>query len=279
MPWQQGALSLGLIGCLCFAGAHGLVQRRLPQELRGIRSSHSCTPIEPGQHPDHRVCFFTDLLVYNGSLIYIGDDARQIPTVNTEYWLGGQLQDWLTNVTAIDRLPTWPQRTIEVERAALSDWPFYHNYFHVFAEYLPSLHNVLCRYWNDCSYNAHTDLDILLLTPGVPFNHSRNAVQTDAARCVTNKPISAISATDNNTRVAILLKEAVAGWGPECRADHWHCQPWYDKLSTSFWPGETYVFSSLCFSILHSVYLPSATVSNQKLQIQWSSIASIVWLC
>lgn len=198
----------------------------LPVELQDLQSSYHCAPLEAGQHPDHRVCFFKNLLLFNGSLVYLGPDARSIPTINTEYWLGGELQDWLTNFTSIDLLQPRPQRVVTVNKAVLTDWPFYHNYFHVFAEYLPSLHNVLCKYWDDCTYNPDSDLDILLLTPGIHVNHSRDAVSTDAAKCMTTKPISAISATVNNTHTAVLIKESIAGWGPECRADHWHCLPW-----------------------------------------------------
>ncbi|KAL3152425.1 hypothetical protein ABBQ32_001476 [Trebouxia sp. C0010 RCD-2024] len=201
-------------------------QHQLPAELQGLRSNYTCAPLEAGQHPDHRVCFFKNLLVFNGSLVYLGPDARSIPTINTEYWLGGELQDWLTNFTSIDLLEPRPQHVVTINKAVLTDWPFYHNYFHVFAEYLPSLHNVLCKYWNDCTFDPHTDLDILLLTPGISSNHSRDAVSTDAARCMTAKPISAISTTVNNTHTAVLIKDAIAGWGPECRADHWHCLPW-----------------------------------------------------
>ncbi len=202
------------------------LEAALPAGLHGLQSSYHCAPLEPGQHPDHRVCFFKNLLLLNGSLVYLGPDARSIPTVNTEYWLGGELQDWLNNFTSVDLLEPRPQRVVTVNKAALTDWPFYHNYFHVFAEYLPSLHNVLCKYWDDCTYNPDSDLDILLLTPGINANHSRDAVHTDAAKCMTPKPISAISATVNNTHTAVLIKDAIAGWGPECRADHWHCQPW-----------------------------------------------------
>ena len=208
-------------------------QHQLPAELQGLQSSYTCAPLEAGQHPDHRVCFFKNLLVFNGSLVYLGGDARSIPTVNTEYWLGGELQDWLTNFTSIDLLQPRPQHVVTINKAALTDWPFYHNYFHVFAEYLPSLHNVLCKYWNDCTFDPHTDLDILLLTPGIHSNHSRDAVSTDAARCMTAKPISAISTTVNNTHTAVLIKDAIAGWGPECRADHWHCLPWCASVKNS----------------------------------------------
>lgn len=215
------------LACLVQHGASALSsQHELPAELQGLKSSYNCAPLEAGQHPDHRVCFFKNLLVFNGSLVYVGPDARSIPTINTEYWLGGELQDWLTNFTSIELLEPRPQHVVTVNKAALTDWPFYHNYFHVFAEYLPSLHNVLCKYWNDCTFDANTDLDIMLLTPGIHANHSRDAVRTDAARCMTAKPISAISTTVNNTHTAVLIKDAITGWGPECRADHWHCLPW-----------------------------------------------------
>ena len=216
-----------LLACLVQHGASALSsQHELPVELQGLKSSYNCAPLEAGQHPDHRVCFFKNLLVFNGSLVYLGPDARSIPTINTEYWLGGELQDWLTNFTSIELLEPRPQHVVTVNKAALTDWPFYHNYFHVFAEYLPSLHNVLCKYWNDCTFDPNTDLDIMLLTPRIHANHSRDAVRTDAARCMTAKPISAISTTVNNTHTAVLIKDAITGWGPECRADHWHCLPW-----------------------------------------------------
>ena len=200
----------------------------LPVELQGLQSAHHCAPLELGQHPDHRVCFFKNLVLFNGTLHYFGSDTdiKSVPTINTEYWLGGELQDWLANYTSIDLLKPRPRHVVTVNRAALTDWPFYHNYFHVFAEYLPSLHNVLCKYWDDCKYDPNSDLDILLLTPGIPVNDTTDAVHTDAARCMTSKPISAIAATINNTQTAVLIKEAIAGWGPECRADHWHCLPW-----------------------------------------------------
>ena len=205
-----------------FSGA----QPGLPPDLLGLQSSYVCEPPEPGQHPDHRVCFFKNLLMLNGSLVYVGPDATSIPTINTEYWLGGKLQDWMSNFTSIEMLQPQPRHVVTVDKAALTDWPFYHNYFHVFAEYLPSLHNVLCKYWNDCTFSPQSTLNVVLLTPGIPTNRSRHAVHTDAARCVTSRPISALSATVNNTQTAVLLMDAVAGWGPECRADHWHCLPW-----------------------------------------------------
>lgn len=237
MPRGQAAASLPviLLACVFALGQTArTLQKPLPVEIQGLQSSYSCVPLEPGQHPDLRVCFFKNLLLFNGSLVYIGSDARSIPTVNTEYWLGGELQDWLTNYTSIELLEPRPQRVVTINRAALTDWPFYHNYFHVFAEYLPSLHNVLCKYWDDCTYNPDSDLDILLLTPGINVNHTRDAVKTDAASCVTSKPISAISATVNNTHTGVLIKESIAGWGPECRADHWHCQPWWVVVYPAF---------------------------------------------
>ena len=226
--WSARALSVILLSCLFAVGhtARSLGQP-LPAEIQGLQSSCHCAPLEAGQHPDHRVCFFKNLLLFNGSLVYLGPDARSIPPINSEYWLGGTLQESMTNYTSIELLEPRPERVVTVNKAALTDWIFYHNYFHVFAEYLPSLHNVLCKYWDDCTYNPNSDLDIILLTPGIDANHSRDAVHTDSAACVTSKPISAISATINNTHTAVLIKDAIAGWGPECRADHWHCLPWW----------------------------------------------------
>ena len=217
-----------LLSCLSAVGhtARSLGQA-LPAEIQGLQSSYHCAPLEAGQHPDHRVCFFKNLLLFNGSLVYLGPDARSIPAINTEYWLGGTLQESMTNYTSIELLQPRPERVVTVNKAALTDWIFYHNYFHVFAEYLPSLHNVLCKYWDDCTFNSNSDLDIILLTPLIDVNRSRDAVHTDAAACVTSKPISAVSATINNTHTAVLIKDAIAGWGPECRADHWHCLPWW----------------------------------------------------
>lgn len=224
--WPRVINSLCLITLVATASSDA-AQHSVHPQLRGVTSRFTCAPLETAQHPEHRVCFFKNLLVYNGSLVYIGPDALSIPTINTEYWLGGTLQDWMTNFTSIDQLDPQPRHVTTVNRAALTDWPFYHNYFHVFAEYLPSLHNVLCRYWHDCSYDTQSDLEVLLLTPGIPTNQSSNAVRTDAAKCLTHRAISALSGTANNTRTAVLLKDAIAGWGPECRADHWHCLPWY----------------------------------------------------
>jgi hypothetical protein len=221
-------LSVILLSCL-FAVCHTArsLGHPLPAEIQGLQSSYHCAPLEAGQHPEHRVCFLKNLLLFNGSLVYLGPDARSIPPINTEYWLGGTLQQWMTNYTSIELLEPRPERVVTVNKAALTDWIFYHNYFHVFAEYLPSLHNVLCKHWGDCTFNPNSDLDIILLTPGIDVNRSRDAVHTDAAACVTSKPISATSATINNTHTAVLIKEAIAGWGPECRADHWHCLPWW----------------------------------------------------
>ncbi len=217
-----------LLSCL-FAVCHTArsLGHPLPAEIQGLQSSYHCAPLEAEQHPEHRVCFFKNLLLFNGTLVYLGPDARSIPSINTEYWLGGTLQQWMTNYTSIELLEPRPERVVTVNKAALTDWIFYHNYFHVFAEYLPSLHNVLCKHWGDCTFNPNSDLDIILLTPGIDVNRSRDAVHTDAAACVTSKPISATSATINNTHTAVLIKEAIAGWGPECRADHWHCLPWW----------------------------------------------------
>lgn len=222
-----------VIVCIALTAPSGGTHAHAPQRtrdlhprLRGLKSSYECAPLEQLQHPHHRVCYFENLLVLNGSVVYIGSDASSIPTINTEYWLGGTLQDYLINYTSIELLQPPPQHVVTITRAVLTDWPFYHNYFHVFAEYLPSLHNVLCKYWNDCTFNANSDLDILLLTPSIPTRHSRAAVRIDAARCISSKPISAISATANNTNTAIVLRNTIAGWGPECRSDHWHCLPW-----------------------------------------------------
>ena len=220
-------LGVILVSWLCYSvSAARSVGSGLPSELQGLRSTHHCAPSEPGQHLGHRVCYFSNLLLLNGSVVYCGPDAASIPSINVEYWLGKTLQEHLITVSSIDLLQRQPQQVVTVNKAVLLDWTFYHNYFHVFAEYLPTLHNLLCKYWNDCSYSPDSDLDIVLLTDGIDTERSRNAVHNEATKCVTSKPISALSATDGNTHTAVLIKEAIVGWGPECRSDHHHCLPW-----------------------------------------------------
>lgn len=62
----------------------------------------------------------------------------------------GLLKSYLKVVTpaqlpALGGLPT----TI-VDEAVFLHFIFYFNYYHVFAEYAPTLHNVVCKYWGKC---------------------------------------------------------------------------------------------------------------------------------
>ena len=108
-----------------------------------------------------------------------------------------------------------------ITRAVLQYWLFPWNYYHMLAEYLPTLHNHLCKYWGDCDHDPHSDLHILLR------NHLKKGVAaTEAVKAITGQPITSIWELGNGdaTTEVLLVDQMLVGVGIECRMDHLHCK-------------------------------------------------------
>lgn len=60
------------------------------------------------------------------------------------------LKSYLKVVTPAQLPPLSDVPTTIVDEAVFLHFIFYFNYYHVFAEYAPTLHNVVCKYWGKC---------------------------------------------------------------------------------------------------------------------------------
>ncbi len=139
---------------------------------------------------------------------------------------------------------------------------FYHNYYHALAEYAPSLHSVLCSQLGYCTYEPTKEFWVMMTNPVKPEHEgvAPQAVQ-ESFQALTNHPvrsfavtistvvslpvhstnclaalpasllITKLNATLQVVHIAheelqdtvVILTRTIAGWGPQCRADHHHC--------------------------------------------------------
>jgi hypothetical protein len=129
------------------------------------------------------------------------------------------------NISTYHDLPVAAPESVTVTRiarAVLGYWLFPWNYYHMLAEYLPTLHNHLCKYWKDCDHDPHSDLHILLRN----YHLRKGIAAPEAVSAITAEPITSIwglGEGDPTTEV-LLIDKMLVGVGIECRMDHLHCR-------------------------------------------------------
>ena len=101
-------------------------------------------------------------------------------------------------------------------------------------QYLPIIHNLVCTYWGDCTYDPGSDLRLILYTDrgnNTHFLHNRDLPEAqafEAPRCLAgpNPLVSSDSPGNSSANQLVLFDRLLTGWGPQCRSDPIHCQPW-----------------------------------------------------
>ncbi len=83
-------------------------------------------------------------------------------------------------------------------------------------------------------YNAKDDLTIVMSNrPHIAPHHNEHPVSAAAMQCVTKVPVVHFWHPRFENKV-VVFERALVGFGPECRADQFHCMPWYDDCGW-FW--------------------------------------------
>ena len=94
----------------------------------------------------------------------------------------------------------------EVEHAGLFHQTHYSNFYHMFAEVAPTLHNVLCRYLGDCKYHPEAGVQLIWIEEhraGNPDYIMLDSIK-DTFRCLTPLPVL--------HKDSPVFKDKVAGW-------------------------------------------------------------------
>lgn len=92
---------------------------------------------------------------------------------------------------------------------------------HHIGEFLPSLHNTLCKFLGRCGAAGVQGLHLFELFPhDDTFLHGWPAWMNDATRCFAPQPKTHINHPSIRGGV-VLVRRAVVGIGPDCRAHPW----------------------------------------------------------
>lgn len=118
---------------------------------------------------------------------------------------------------------------LHIPRVVVAGFSFYHNFYHAFAEYAPAVHSLVCRMWGACTYNANDDLTVVMANrPNIAPHHNEHPVSAAAMQCVTKVQVVHFWHPRFENKL-VVFDRALVGFGPECRADQFHCMPWYGQ--------------------------------------------------
>lgn len=116
---------------------------------------------------------------------------------------------------------------MHIPRVVVAGFSFYHNFYHAFAEYAPAVHSLVCRLWGACTYDPNDDLTVVMANrPTISPHHNEHPVSAAAMQCVTKAPVVHFWHPRFENKL-VIFDRALVGFGPECRADQFHCMPWY----------------------------------------------------
>lgn len=130
----------------------------------------------------------------------------------------GLLKSYLKITTPAQLPPIHNLPITIVDEAIFLHFIFYFNYYHVFAEYAPTLHNVVCKYWGKCTYNPKEKLRIFMTSNwDTHWDHLwlKSLVSPDFIRFVSLQPVvnvcvwgvSGCVLMDNNVMVVMICTQ------------------------------------------------------------------------
>lgn len=196
-------------------------------------TSHKCS----GLLFEHRVCHLYNVILWNGTFLYVGDDHTDnstLPNVQMTYIAADPFR-FKTNLTSVMNSTDPGQYTKEglfdwgstpkivIEEAMVFYMSYHNNYGHLMGETAPLLHQLLCTYMGRCSYSPKDREGVQIFM----YNKQPNvttimpkAIREELWPCFTDHPV--LRMNDGSIRgKAILIKHLVAGVGPSCRGFPW----------------------------------------------------------
>lgn len=170
------------------------------------------------------------MAIWNGTVLFFHHDntTTQPPSLNIDWFLGAILgiehPGTFEAYAAANLTETTP--VVVYEQAQLVFFTFGHNFYHVMSEYMPTVHTMLCRYLGLCTYDPKATTQLIMVDP---FNVHKELwgqpVNPEFTKCVTSLPVRHVQSPQFDGKL-VVLKNVLAGWGSEARADHGHMHHW-----------------------------------------------------
>lgn len=183
------------------------------------RSTHKCSETKD---VNHRVCQFSNLVLHQGTVYYVTDDAElELPQVDVTYHPAPDekyaptvlLASKAGFLLAGQNPNEWASIPLSWLWKVTKRWD---NLAHHFGEEAVTVHNSLCTHLGECSFPPVREVQMVLLD-----SRERGAllasVNATLARCVTGWP----AVYRDNPRLAsrtVVLLEAWSGIGPQCHS-------------------------------------------------------------
>lgn len=182
-------------------------------------SSHKCIDEENKLEDEHRVCFFYDVFYFQGRLHYVSEDPKVvIPKISVRHGASNEHNGFLNPVVIHPSAVNFTQFSKVIQYGPETDvylWSTVpeNNWFHQTGEYMPTLHNTICKYLGRCTYADRRGLVLFEIFPGdfpwAPWLQ-------DLVSCFSENP--KVNVGGSRASVGQFISKALAGVGPECRA-------------------------------------------------------------